>query len=61
MRAWKQLSTNLPLEKGMKLVEDEPYPLAPTPNQVLARVKKHRGQPSRSYLRRAGSAGEMPC
>ncbi|QMW34992.1 hypothetical protein G4B84_010483 [Aspergillus flavus NRRL3357] len=39
MRAWKQLSTNLPLEKGMKLVEDEPYPLSPNPTQVLVRVK----------------------
>ncbi|KAJ0418802.1 putative oxidoreductase [Aspergillus carlsbadensis] len=40
MRAWKHTSTNQPLEKGMRLVEDEPYPSKTLqPNQVLVKVK----------------------
>jgi NADPH:quinone reductase-like Zn-dependent oxidoreductase len=40
MRAWRHTSTDLPLEKGMTLVEDEPYPSGPLkPNQVLVKVK----------------------
>ncbi|KAM5342051.1 hypothetical protein ACJ41O_015082 [Fusarium nematophilum] len=40
MRAWMQTSTNLPLEKGMTLVEDAARPSAPLkPNEVLIKVK----------------------
>ncbi|KAH7140942.1 putative oxidoreductase [Dactylonectria macrodidyma] len=40
MRAWMHTSTNLPLEKGMTLIEDAPYPSdPPKPNEVLVKVK----------------------
>lgn len=40
MRAWMHTSTNLPLEKGMTLVEDAPYPSNPLKsNEVLIKVK----------------------
>ncbi|KAF5020980.1 hypothetical protein F66182_6992 [Fusarium sp. NRRL 66182] len=40
MRAWMHTSTNLPLEKGMTLVEDAPYPTEPLkPTEVLVKVK----------------------
>ncbi|KUL86773.1 hypothetical protein ZTR_04814 [Talaromyces verruculosus] len=40
MRAWVHTSPKLPLETGMTLVENEPYPSNPLkPNGVLVRVK----------------------
>ncbi|KAG2421746.1 hypothetical protein HFD88_005722 [Aspergillus terreus] len=40
MRAWVHHSAEIPLEKGMTLVEDEPYPSDPLkPNEVLVKVK----------------------
>lgn len=40
MRAWMHTSTNLPLDKGMTLVEDAPYPTSPLkPSEVIVKVK----------------------
>ncbi|SPO06443.1 related to oxidoreductase, zinc-binding [Cephalotrichum gorgonifer] len=40
MRAWVHKSTNLPLEKGMELVESHPRPLEPlNPDEILVQVK----------------------
>ncbi|KAH6708943.1 putative oxidoreductase [Leptodontidium sp. MPI-SDFR-AT-0119] len=40
MRAWVHTSPQLPLEKGMTLVENEPYPSDPLrPNEILVKVK----------------------
>ncbi|KAF4460876.1 zinc-binding dehydrogenase [Fusarium albosuccineum] len=39
MRAWMHTSTNLPLEKGMTLVPEAPYPSDPKPNEVVVKVK----------------------
>ncbi|KAH7144268.1 putative oxidoreductase [Dactylonectria estremocensis] len=50
MRAWTHTSTNLPLEKGMTLVEDASYPSNPLkPNEVLVKVKSVRVNPA-DYL-----------
>ncbi|RSM04985.1 hypothetical protein CDV31_009786 [Fusarium ambrosium] len=40
MRAWMHTSTDLPLEKGMTLVTDAPYPSNPLKaNEILVKVK----------------------
>ena len=63
MRAWIHTSTKLPLEKGMTLVENEPYPPSPLkPNEVLVKVKSvginpadptfaELGQPARALVK----------